>query len=200
MTASTKRLTEDDFAAAAAMIGTDVASIKAVTEVEAPSGPFLEDGRPRVLFEGHIFHRLTGGRFSGSHPTISYPKWTKAHYSKGKDAEQRGVREWERLSAAIDLDRQAALKSASWGMFQIMGFNHAACGYGTVQDFVNAMYRSEGEQLKAFVRYVMANGLANELRMRMWKEFARAYNGPAYAQNQYDVKLAKAYAKYSRAA
>lgn len=29
-----------------------------------------------------------------------------------------------------------------------------------------------------------------------WKEFARHYNGSGYAQNQYDKRLEKAYAKY----
>jgi hypothetical protein len=28
-----------------------------------------------------------------------------------------------------------------------------------------------------------------------WAKFARGYNGPGYAQNAYDVKLAQAYEK-----
>ena len=34
------------------------------------------------------------------------------------------------------------------------------------------------------------------LRNLDWKEFARHYNGSGYAQNQYDKRLEKAYAKY----
>jgi hypothetical protein len=36
------------------------------------------------------------------------------------------------------------------------------------------------------------------LQAKNWAEFAKRYNGPAYAQNRYDEKLAKAYAKFAR--
>ena len=34
-------------------------------------------------------------------------------------------------------------------------------------------------------------------KARDWAVFAKCYNGPAYAQNRYDVKLEAAYQKYS---
>ncbi len=36
----------------------------------------------------------------------------------------------------------------------------------------------------------------NALKNKDWGTFARLYNGPAYAQNKYDIKLAEAYQKY----
>ena len=36
------------------------------------------------------------------------------------------------------------------------------------------------------------------LKAKDWANFARGYNGPAYAKNRYDVKLAAAYAKFSK--
>ena len=33
-----------------------------------------------------------------------------------------------------------------------------------------------------------------------WGDFARRYNGPAYAENFYDVKLARAYKRYAEKA
>jgi N-acetylmuramidase len=184
-------LTDEDYARAAARIGCDEAAVRAVARVESRGSGFNPDGSAVTLFEGHKFHRFTAGRFSASHPTISYPRWTREHY--GKDWRQ----EQERLLLAISLDRDAALKSASWGRFQIMGFNHGACGFADVEAFVDAMRESEGRQLDAFVELIEEWGLADELRDHRWADFARKYNGPAYAENRYDSKLAQAWSSFS---
>lgn len=180
-------LTYPDFFQAAHVLQCDVAAIQAVCEVEAPKGGFFPDGTPATLFEGHKFCAFTDARFSAVYPTISYPKWTREFYGKTWQQEKK------RLEEAIALDRNAALKSASWGKFQIMGFNFAAAGFGTLQEFVNAMYKSEGSQLLAFVAFVVHEKLDDELREHRWADFARRYNGPSYADNQYDTKLAAAY-------
>jgi hypothetical protein len=94
------------------------------------------------------------------------------------------------------LDRNAALKSASWGRFQIMGFNHVLAGHPTVDLFVDAMHRSESAHLDAFGAFLRSTGLADSLKNKDWAKFAKGYNGPAYADNKYDIKLEHAYAKY----
>ncbi|MEG6992119.1 N-acetylmuramidase domain-containing protein, partial [Pseudomonas aeruginosa] len=51
-----------------------------------------------------------------------------------------------------------------------------------------------------FVRFIEADpALLKALKGRKWAEFARRYNGPAYARNLYDVKLERAYARHSEA-
>jgi len=89
----------------------EVAVLRAVADVESGGDGFIAitPPRPRILFEGHVFHRLTAGRFSDAHPTISHPTWTRAHYAR------TGAAEWGRLDRAIALDRLAALQAASWG-------------------------------------------------------------------------------------
>lgn len=89
------------------------------------------------------------------------------------------------------------MKSASWGKFQIMGFNYKAAGFEDVGAFVDAMKVSEDAQLQAFVNVVKSFGLADKLRRRDWAGFARGYNGENYKINRYDEKLATAYRKYS---
>ena len=189
------KLTREDFIDDAQLLGCEVEAIMAVVEVESAGGGFDPEGFPKTLFEGHHFHRLTKGKFSQSHPTLSYPKWTKKFYGRTWREEKN------RLAEAVKLDRTAALMSASWGMFQIMGFNHAVCGYKTVQQFVNAMCKDENAQLGAFTQFIINSNLADELRDRRWADFARHYNGPSYAVNKYDVKMARAYerlkAKYA---
>lgn len=185
-----ERMGDADFDRAAKRLRCEVAAVKAVAKVESGGrGGFLADKRPKILFESRWFHKLTGGAYDASHPDISTPNWVR-NYSGGAG-------EYERLARAIPLDRAAALKSASWGMFQILGVNSGVAGCKTVQDFVDAQMRSEGAHLDAFANFVIANRLDDELRDRRWADFARGYNGPGYRQNRYDEKMAEAYAGYA---
>jgi hypothetical protein len=190
-----RELTRTDYRAAAQSLRCEIAALRAVAEVEAPDGGFLLDGRIRVLFEAHVFYRQTGGKFAATHPTLCCEQWTRAFYARGKDADQRGFRELDRLEAAILLDRKAALSSASYGKFQIMGFNHRSCAYPDVESFYHAMRRDEQAQLDAFCHLLRAHGMVVALRELDWQKFARLYNGPGFSKNSYDSKLATAYAQ-----
>lgn len=184
-------LTEEDYINAAMSLNVEVAAVKAVCEVEAPRGGFNPDGSPVTLFEGHWFHRFTNGIYSGEFPEVSYAKWTRKHYGRTWQQEQ------SRLELACSLNRHAAYLSASWGRFQIMGFNHAVCLFTTVEAFVQAMHANEGEHLRAFIAYIRHRCLDDELREHRWADFARLYNGNGYRENRYDEKMAAAYAKFA---
>ena len=186
-------ITDDKWIALSETLQVEKAALQAVAEVESGGSGFLDGTplRPKVLFEGHYFHRLTGGRFGTSHPTLSYPTWTRQHYAK------TGSGEWARLMQAIALDRPAALQSASWGAFQIMGANYAQAGFADVETFVDAQSTSAEAQLECFTRFIARRWYLVPLREKDWARFAERYNGPAYARNQYDAKLARAYAAWS---
>jgi hypothetical protein len=176
---------EEAIAKAAQRLGVDTASVKAIISVESPKGAFLPSGEPPVLFERHKFSKHTQGRYDAKYPDISNPQWG----GYGKASEQH-----KRLQKAAALDREAALKSASFGAFQILGENYAQAGFKTVQDFVNAMYESEEAQLGAFVEFIRSDArLLTALRRKDWNSFARYYNGPAYATHGYHTRLADAY-------
>ncbi|MFN3465708.1 MAG: N-acetylmuramidase domain-containing protein, partial [Terricaulis sp.] len=165
-------LTRADFEAAAAQLGCEVEAVQAVVEVESGRlGAFAADGRPIILYEPHIFSRRTNRMYDASHPTISYPTWDASKYPRTQ--EER----WNQLKAAYALDPQNAIASASYGLFQIMGFNHAACGFPDPKSFVADMSKSQAQQLKAFTAFVRANNLADELVRKDWEGFARGYNG-----------------------
>lgn len=191
-----RTLQENDFIRASERLGCPVAAVKAVCEVEAPAGGFDNRGVPRILFEGHVFSRLTSGVYDAAWPTLSFRKWTREHYSRGPNADVRNEGEHRRLGAAAALDRDAALMSASWGKFQILGENWKLAGYDSLQKFVNSMYLNEAEHLNAFVGFVLSRGLDGALQTQNWVRFAKGYNGPAYAENQYDTELASAYKKH----
>ncbi len=182
-----------DFAAAAEALDCDAPSIAAVADVEAAGSGFLADGRPKLLFEAHLFSRLTGRAHDATHPGISSPRWDRTLY-------RGGAAEYDRLAQAIALDRPAALQSASWGKFQILGMHYRRCGDASVEAFVEAQCASERRQLERFVRFIRADArLHAALRERRWDDFAYRYNGAGYRANRYDEKLAAAYRRRAAA-
>ena len=169
-------------------IGIEPATLKAVIDVEAAGRGFLRNGKPKILFEGHIFWNqlLAKGINPNNHLNgnlnILYPNWTRKFYIGG-------VGEYRRLDKAILIHEEAALKSASWGLFQVMGFNFHLTKYSDVHAFVDAMYQSEYEHLQAFLGYITNRNLIVHLKNKNWAAFASGYNGKDYRKNRYDVKL-----------
>ncbi|QBP10104.1 N-acetylmuramidase domain-containing protein [Cupriavidus metallidurans] len=184
----------DDLRRAAATLDVPLASVRAVNEIESLGLGFLPDRRPVILFERHIMYRQLraaghdANALARHYPNIVNPK--RGGYM-GKAAEQM------RLARASDIDHACALASASWGLFQIMGYHWERLGYASVQDFADAMRLGEPQQLDAFVRFVQTDpALHKALKGQKWVTFASLFNGPAYKDNLYDVKLARAFARY----
>lgn len=189
-------LDEADFKAAADLLGVEVAAVRAVAEIEAAGRGFLPDLRPQVLFEAHVFQRETKSRFASAKDSrgkaLSSPRWDKSLYGAA------GAWQWDgRLDPAAKLDWGAAHRSASFGMFQIMGFNHTAVGHPTIEGFVQAAHSGAPAHLDMLVKFVRSKKLDGALRNRNWQAFARGYNGAGFRANQYDTKLANAYRKWS---
>lgn len=184
-------ITREMAAVEAAGLGIETACVLAVAEVESANGGFLAPGKPAILFEALWFHNFTQGRWDATHPGISSPVWDRSLY-------RGGLGEWARLEEAQQLDVVAAWKSASWGTFQIMGFNYAACGFASVNDFVAAMKTDVAAHLAAFVSLVRHTpGLLPALQAKDWTTFARIYNGPG-AVAQYAAKISTAYQMHAR--
>lgn len=195
-------LSEQDLKDFATQYNLQIAAVKAINEVESSGKGFLMDGKPKILFEGHIFWQQLKSRglkpenlLNAQNKNVLYQNWTKAFY-KG------GIQEYDRLNQAIAINsdpkvKEAALASASWGSFQIMGYHAVTLGYSSVQEFVDFMYIHEREHLKAFGKFLEVNTILSDLRNRNWAKVALKYNGPSYKLNKYDEKLQKAYAKYS---
>lgn len=182
-----RALSTDGLTATAQSLGVQEPEIWAVLAVETSGCGFLGDRRPQILYERHIFHRLTGGRFDDGE--ISDP--TAGGYGAG------GANQYDRLARAIALDRGAALQSASWGLGQVLGTNFAAAGFADVETMVAAMSDSEDGQLGAVAGFLKTSKLDQAMRDHDWTAFARGYNGPQYAKNNYDTQLQDKYQKYA---
>lgn len=198
---NTKLLSEQDLIDFANAYNLELAVVKAVNEVESGGKGFLVDGRPKILFEGHVFWRQLEARninpnayVNANTQDILFKNYTRKYYLGG-------TAEYTRLEKAINLNpdkkfSDAAKCSASWGLYQIMGFNALTIGYSTIDDYVEKMYLNEGEHLKAFGLFLKANNLIGLLRDKKWADFALRYNGAGYKVNKYDEKLMKAYLKF----
>jgi hypothetical protein len=175
----------------------DAAYIWTVIEVETAGLTqgfgFRLDRRPQILFERHVFKKYTEGRFDGAAPDISGPAGNYGLLSEQYIKLDKAIA----LCAKAKLGPEPALKSASWGMGQVMGFNHEAAGFKTAKSMIQAMIKGEDAQLAAMAGFLKANGLAGPLLNRNWAAFAKGYNGKDYWKNHYDVKLAEQFQRFA---
>jgi hypothetical protein len=185
-------------------LGIDAATLWAMLHVETMGCGYLASRRPQILFERHIFSQLTNGAWDATAPDVSNP--VPGGYGASGDFQ------YTRLGKAYSLNlndppdpsvpsptRSSALASASWGLGQVLGTNAATVGFGTIQDMVTAMAASEDGQLQAVVGFIQARNLQTRLQQQDWVTYAEKYNGPNYAQNQYDQRLGQAYVLYQDA-
>jgi hypothetical protein len=194
-----------DLVTAADRLGVPLASIYAVNEVESKGKGFLDNGKPVILFERHIMYRqLAKARHPGDDPAElkrhadQLATANPALVNPKSGGYSGGTAEHQRLAMARLIDDTAALESASWGAFQIMGFHWQRLGYASVQNFVAAMSAGESQQFDAFTRFIETDpALHKALKARKWAEFAKLYNGPDYLRNLYDTKLQRAYERHA---
>jgi hypothetical protein len=206
-----EKITEEDYKNAAKVLGCEVATIRAVAEVETGEmkDAFDRKNRPIILYERHIFAKCTvpKNKYNKINPDISSTISYKFTSPRNKQLVKEGVLKntdfygdsYARLAKAYSLDKDAALKACSWGRFQILGKNHKEAGYDTVISYVEAMCISEREHLKAFVNFIDVDwGRKQALVKKDWAAFAKSYNGVGYKINGYDTKLKAAYNKHAK--
>lgn len=210
---------DESFKQAAALLGVPESYVRAVAEVETNGESFLPDGRVKILFERHWFYKklkealakpevqknvesmLDKGkpdpRLAGDILLNGMVKYHADICNPERGGYKGGAAEWDRLNDAMSFDIEAACQSASYGGFQLMGFNHAFCGYPTAKAMMLDMARSESKQLLAVVAFIKSQtNLLSALRKADWVAFAKGYNGAAYATNKYDTKLVTATKKW----
>lgn len=193
-----EKLTDARIAEIARENGIHPAALLAVKLIESGTkSGFLDSGKPQILFEGHVFYKylkanvksLDMNKLCAQYPNIVYPKWDKSKYFGGE-------KEWTRLEQARKINLKYANYAASWGMFQVMGFNYKTCGCKNIDEFVEKMCTSQEQQLLLTLNFLKNSNLIVPLQKRQWATFAKGYNGPGFAQNKYHIKLQAAYNNY----
>jgi LysM repeat protein len=227
-------ITETQWAETAETLQCEAAVLKAFAEVESGGrssfwrlnkgdGAFV----PATLYERHCFSRLTKQQYDRTHPDISWP----AHYRKKsflgkKDGKMPdGIVEptdiysdysssYLRLINAYRLNPDAALKSCSWGKFQILGENFALCGEKKLMNFVDKVCTSEAGQIELVAQFIQNKppawknpknrklgreiSLWEAVKTKNWAAIAFNYNGPDYKKYSYDTLLKAAYEKHCK--
>ena len=183
----------EDVATVAVEIGVEEAALRAVLAVESAGSGFDKAGRPKALFERHHFFKHLKTKPVELDQAVAMglasPKWGEKPYPKGSDAV------YAEIAAAYDIDADAALLSTSWGLGQVMGSNFKMVGCASVDQMVKQAMDAEVSQLRHMTGFIKSAGLIDNLQALDWAGFAKGYNGPGYAKNQYDIKLASAYQK-----
>ncbi|MGB7241672.1 MAG: N-acetylmuramidase domain-containing protein [Sulfitobacter sp.] len=186
-----KRLESIDISRLAHTIGCGEDHLHAVMEVETRGGGFDNYGRIKMLFEPHVFYSELSGseRQEAISAGLAYRRWGEKTYPSDS---------YSRLQHALAINADAALRSCSWGLGQIMGFNHKIAGYSSAAAMVEAFRDDEDTHLAAMVEFIVGSGLDDELRAEDWRGFARGYNGAGYAKHGYHTKLKRAYDKWCK--
>jgi hypothetical protein len=168
------KITLDQITALAAEFNYPLSAVRAFLKVESGGAGFNTDGKIIIQFEPHIFK-----------------KYTKKVIVNGVEGQ---AKEWVAFNQAWAIDPKAAMLSTSWGMGQIMGFNHAAMGFATVGAMVDAFKTGEYAQVRGMLQFIKSNAnLRTAIKTLDWKKLAYNYNGAAYAVGKYDQKLKAAY-------
>jgi len=179
-------VTDDEIAMLAKRLGCTPKQLRAMAKVESGGAGFDKQGRPKILFERHLFYRYTGGRFGLS--PFSQPKG-------GGYAEDS----WDKLTRAACLDAGSAFAAVSWGKFQVLGYHWDVLKYPSAIDMAYSTVTGEGAHYEMLARYIEKNNLKGALAKLSTNPadnvaLAKGYNGPAFKKFAYDDKLAKAMA------
>lgn len=186
-----QRAKDEDYERLAKLYDIDEAKLRAVMQVEARNSGYSGNS-VIALYEPHIAWKYSSGsvRNALAKAGLAYPKWGTVKYPKSS---YHRIDEATRIAGA-----EIAALSTSWGLGQLMGFNHEAAGFLTAVKMVEAFAESEVNQVEAMIRFIQHNhGMAEALKQGDWENFARLYNGAGYKKNGYHAKLANAYRVWS---
>lgn len=170
--------------------GMNVAKLLAFIDVETGGRGFDEStGKIMIQFEPTWFKKISKNPKNGIWSSNKVDKQSK---------------EWEAFNDAYKIDPQAAMKSTSIGLGQIMGFNYKQAGCNSVDEMWNKAKSGIKEQVLQLISFVKSNkNLLSALESNNWDKAASIYNGSGYKalavrchRVPYDQALCAAYNKY----
>jgi N-acetylmuramidase len=175
-----------------------IRQLRTVAAVESAGSGWNADGLPAILWERHHFWQRTAGKFG----VQWYSNPRPGDYTQ--DANRNGRNDsWEKLLLALGGlfgtgNPVTAFECASWGKFQVMGWQAQSLGYANALDMAFSLRDSEAGHYEMLKRFIRVNNLGPAMRAingdpDRCRPFARGYNGAAYEKGRYHIKLAEAY-------
>jgi hypothetical protein len=197
----TGKITQADYVKAAKELEIEVSALMAIAKKESGShGAFYKEGEAVILYERHkMYSHLKASGFDVKDLANDNPDLVnKTPGGYGKFSTQHS-----KLDKAKDIDESSAIKSASWGLFQVMGENYKWGGYKSPQELEKAMNTSEQDQLKLFVGFIKNknNGaLIKALNDHNWEKVASLYNGTNWKNQNpdYAKKIQQYYEEFKK--
>lgn len=183
-----KYLNQNQINLIATNYGYEYAALKAVIAKESSGHGFdTTTGKIIIQFEPLYFKRLSD-------------KWANnivGHVWYGNKVSNQTL-EWLAFNDAYSIDAEAAMKSTSIGMMQVLGVHYAELGFKTIDEMWDYGKVSEYNQVDIGVKFIKSQIIIDKaLKDKDWATFAMHYNGPKYKMNNYDTDLAKFYSHFS---
>jgi hypothetical protein len=110
----------------------------------------------------------------------------------------RRAGDYRAFDAALALDEDAAIASASWGIGGIAGYHATSIGFRSTDTMVAEMISAEDAQLRAVTRRIAVTGADDSLRNHDWQLFARLFKGRAARHGDFADRLDSAYRRATR--
>ncbi len=167
----------------------DIATAIAVMSVESGGKGFGNEGNVLIRFENHLFYSFWGKfneRIYNQHFRFSSgERWKNHFFRKDKNSEWEAfhgnqAKEWEVLNFARSLDNENALKSASYGLPQVIGSNHKVIGYNSAQEMVDNFSKDIRYHVLGLFDFFNPQ-MIKHLQKKEFTDFARYYNGSGQA-------------------
>lgn len=148
----------------------------ALIKTETKQKSFLPDGRPSIIFQGHRFWKELQKRNIDPLPLAEkYPEIIYQNYNRKFIRE--GEKEYDRLEKAKAIHKEAAYLSTQWGMFALSGNNFKEFGFNSVNEMVHHFYKTENEQLTAFVNLLKSKQAIDDIRKSDWMAYGKKIHG-----------------------
>jgi len=191
-------VTKDHFELLSTQLGVEREVLRAIAVAETGDKvPFKEyvagKQHATILYERHYMYRLLKLKgytveqlndLSASEPKIVHTY--QSGYSYGTEQAQ-----YERFLRASEIDKEIAIKSCSWGKFQVMG-EYFARLYKSSDELVEAQNYCALQHLQYFKIFLTKEkNMLEPMRQKNWLTIAKKYNG----ENQigYDINISNAY-------
>lgn len=173
---------DETYKIVAKRLGVEVAVLKAISKKESKGSGFYTKGQARILFERHYMYR----ELKKTGKTDAELKQLQSSYSDIINIVQGGYgkesAQYEKLKKAKNIDIDCAIKSCSWGRFQVMGVYYENL-YDSPQHMEEAMNMCERQHFEYFSSYLKeTNGLIKALNEHNWEKVAELYNGKKWRE------------------
>jgi N-acetylmuramidase len=179
-------------------MGVEKGVIFAISKQESKKESFiqLEPKNATILLERHYVYRLIKEKYGKEKADFYQSKYPKLCNEKLTEKGKYGgfKEQIDRLEEVKKWDEAIAIKSCSWGKFQVMGeYLNKGNTYKTSKEFETAMNLCEIQHFQYFKIYlteVVGKELVKAMKIKNWEGIAELYNGkkwkttnPAYAKN-----------------